>query len=69
MFDRSNPGRYYHVDFHDADDIHRTPDSASHSDIVGSFEELCFLAQGRTFIIRGPATATEYMDNLKLQLA
>ena len=61
--DRNNPPQYYHVDFYDVDG------NLVHNDIVGTFAELCFLAQGRTFIIREPATVLEYMENLQEQTA
>lgn len=61
--DRNDPNQFYHVDFYDAEG------TLVHNDIVSTFHELCFLSQGRTFIIREPATATEYLDNLREQAA
>jgi hypothetical protein len=69
MKDRNDPPRYYHVDFYEPGQLELTPANAVHNDIVSSFHELCFLAQGRIFIIREPATASEYLDNLKDQAA
>lgn len=67
--DRNDPNQFYHVDFYEPGATDFSPEGACHNDIVSTFHELCFLSQGRTFIIREPATATEYLDNLREQAA
>lgn len=69
MRDRNDPPECYHVDFYNAGATDFSPEAADHNDIIRSFSELCFLSQGRTFIIREPATLSEYMDNLQVQAA
>jgi hypothetical protein len=53
----------YHVEFYNRGE---PMDSAcpDHNIIANSFEDIASVADGRVFVIMGPATMTEYLDFL-----